>query len=146
MKKTSDEHRLSVRPDLYHAALEIEDRSANEGIPIAWVQSVRTDAEQAELWAQGRTKPGKRVTNARTARETAHGCGCALDFAVLDESGRPTWAPEVEHLYDRVAELVDEVGADGYECESGRSFGDRPHVQIIGWKRYRDDNWVEASA
>lgn len=60
---------------------------------------VRTQAEQDALYAQGRTKPGKIVTNTRSSR---HIGGFAVDIAVLI-NGQVTW--ELKH-YAEVAVAV----------------------------------------
>lgn len=41
--------------------------------PLVVTSGVRTDAEQAALYAKGRTAPGPVVTNAATTASTAHG-------------------------------------------------------------------------
>lgn len=61
------------------------------------ISGYRSHKEQAAIYAQGRTKPGKRVTNAR-AGFSAHNWGIAVDV-VADVSQKrglqPSWAPEV---------------------------------------------------
>src|SRR6478609_5661733 len=49
---------------------------------IRIVQGLRTIKEQDDLYAQGRTKPGKVVTNARGG-SSFHNYGVAFDFAIL---------------------------------------------------------------
>lgn len=46
------------------------------------VQGLRTFAEQDALYAQGRTTPGKRVTNAKGG-QSYHNYGLAIDFALV---------------------------------------------------------------
>ena len=49
--------------------------------------TLRTFAEQAEIFAQGRTKPGKIVTNARPGL-SAHNYGLAVDIVlIIDKNG-----------------------------------------------------------
>jgi peptidoglycan LD-endopeptidase CwlK len=58
---------------------------------IRIVQGLRTFAEQDALYAQGRTKPGPRVTNAK-AGQSYHNYGLAIDFALLyDKDGNGTY-------------------------------------------------------
>lgn len=60
-------------------------------IAIRIVQGLRTFAEQDALYAQGRTKPGKIVTNAK-AGSSFHNYGLAIDFALLyDKDGNGTY-------------------------------------------------------
>lgn len=58
---------------------------------IRVVQGLRTFPEQDALYAQGRTKPGKRVTNAK-AGQSFHNYGLAVDIALLyDKDGNGTY-------------------------------------------------------
>lgn len=61
------------------------------GVAIRIVQGLRTFAEQDALYAQGRTKPGPRVTNAKGG-QSIHNYGTAIDFALLyDKDGNGTY-------------------------------------------------------
>jgi hypothetical protein len=53
--------------------------------PIVITHGNRTDAEQWELYQQGRTKPGKIVTHAKSAEESAHGHSGAIDCQPVRE-------------------------------------------------------------
>ena len=61
------------------------------------ISGYRSHKEQADIYAQGRTRPGKKVTNARPGF-SAHNWGIAVDV-VADVSQRrglqPSWAPEL---------------------------------------------------
>lgn len=85
MRDTISENRVM----LLHPAIRDEVRNlVNKceakmpGIAIRIVQGLRTIEEQNELYAQGRTKPGKRVTNAKGGA-SFHNYGLAIDFALL---------------------------------------------------------------
>lgn len=52
------------------------------GIDLIWTSTYRDNESQAQLFAQGRTKPGRIVTNAR-AGESFHNHKVAADFALL---------------------------------------------------------------
>lgn len=54
---------IGVHPTLTDAIERILDVMEAEGAPMFVVQGVRTAEQQAELYAQGRTKPGGIVTN-----------------------------------------------------------------------------------
>ncbi len=64
------------------------------------VHTLRTYEEQDELYAQGRTKPGKKVTDARGG-QSWHNFGRAIDFA-FEERGtqRPTWSTAGDAIED----------------------------------------------
>jgi peptidoglycan L-alanyl-D-glutamate endopeptidase CwlK len=59
------------------------------GIDLLIVQALRTKDEQDALYAQGRTKPGKVVTNAQYGYSW-HCFGRAYDVAII-EGGQPIW-------------------------------------------------------
>lgn len=60
-------------------------------VAIRIVQGLRTIEEQNEIYAQGRTKPGKIVTYARGG-SSYHNYGIAFDFALLfDKDGNGTY-------------------------------------------------------
>lgn len=92
------------------------------------ISGYRSVAEQNELHAQGRTKPGKIVTNAKGG-ESFHNFGIAADFAFdTDEKAfglQPGWELET---YRPLANAVTAIE----ELESGFfwKFTDPGHVQI----------------
>ena len=56
------------------------------------VHTLRTYEEQDDLYEQGRTEPGKIVTNARGGKSW-HNFGLAIDFAFeQDGTQHPTWS------------------------------------------------------
>lgn len=62
---------------------------AEAGLPanmaVRIVQGLRTIDEQNAIYAQGRTKPGKIVTNARGGK-SYHNYGLAIDFALIRDN------------------------------------------------------------
>lgn len=66
--------------------LEVQRLAKSEGLEYVAISGTRTAAEQNALYAQGRTKPGKIVTNAK-AGQSNHNFGVALDFGVF-QNGR----------------------------------------------------------
>lgn len=60
-----------------------------KGINVIITQGFRSKAEQDALYAQGRTKPGSVVTNAKGGQSN-HNYGLAFDFALL-QNGKVTW-------------------------------------------------------
>lgn len=61
----------------------------HEGIHLLVTSTLRTYQEQADIYAQGRTRPGKRVTNARPGYSW-HNFGLAFDVVPL-VYGKPVW-------------------------------------------------------
>src|SRR5690349_6606200 len=97
-----------VHPDLVAKADQIQRAMDVLGFPMVVTAGRRTAAEQAALFAQGRTKPGPNVrpghplgdtvTNADgVAKKSNHqvksdGWGHAIDMAFVDAHGNPSWA------------------------------------------------------
>lgn len=61
-----------------------------QGLDILVTSTFRSFKEQDALYAQGRTKPGKRVTNARGGQST-HNVRRGIDFVPLT-NGKPDWS------------------------------------------------------
>jgi peptidoglycan L-alanyl-D-glutamate endopeptidase CwlK len=70
--------------------------------------TLRTIQEQDELYAIGRAKPGKIVTNARGGYSW-HNFGRAFDFVPL-LNGKPQW--DNSALYSRCGILAEEAGLE----------------------------------
>lgn len=101
-----------------------------EGIDLLVTCTYRDPAEQARLYAQGRTAPGRIVTNARPG-QSFHEYRIAYDVVPL-RAGKPVWgtAGEDGKLWQRVGELGE---AQGLEW-AGRwpRFREYPHFQFRG--------------
>lgn len=97
-----------------------------EGINIVITQGLRTLEEQAELYAQGRTKPGKIVTNAKPGY-SFHCYGVAVDYALLADDGyNVLWT--VNDKWRRVAAIAKSLGfAWGGDW---KGFVDYPHLEM----------------
>ena len=87
----------------------------------------RTFAEQNALYAQGRTQPGKIVTNARGG-ESYHNYGLAVDL-VPTVNGRPTWNAPAK-TWEAMGRAGEKQGLEW----GGRWKGlvDTPHFQLVG--------------
>lgn len=86
--KYTEQRSQLLHPKLRSEVILIANELATKGILFRIVQGFRSIAEQDTLYAQGRTTPGKIVTNARGG-QSFHNFGLAIDFAVdiLDENG-----------------------------------------------------------
>lgn len=120
------------------AAKELVIRCLTAGLPILITQTKRTELEQQALWEQGRTRPGKVVTNARPG-DSAH-CpphdfsGLAFDvaFRVL-ETGEVTWNPPEGRTWEEVGAIGEALGLEWGGRWTG--FQDKPHFQWPHWRR-----------
>jgi len=90
------------------------------------VQGLRTFAEQDALFAQGRTKPGKKVTNAKGGQSN-HNYGLAVDLCLF-VGNQPQW--EDEAGFDRIGAAGKNQGLKwGGDWPK---FPDRPHLELPG--------------
>ena len=94
--------------------------AATQGFTLRIVSGFRSFAEQDSLYAQGRTKPGAIVTNARGG-ESLHNFGCAIDVVDRHKGYDIDWS--------KLGALGESLGFEW----GGRwaSFIDRPHFQIM---------------
>lgn len=100
------------------------------GLRVKVTSTVRTFAEQAALYSQGRTTPGKIVTRSKPG-DSMHNVRRAFDVAILDRDGDLSW-----EFMDSAecAPLWVALGAIGKRC--GLEWGgawttmkDRPHFE-----------------
>ena len=120
---------------------------------IQILNGVRTNAEQERLYAQGRTAPGRIVTQAQTAALSPHGrrffsgkaWGCAFDAMPLDDSSEIQWYPPGHEHEGRptpeglVRLRMMAVYAERQGCVWGGSwvtFPDLDHFQLLDFRKY----------
>lgn len=109
-----------------------------QGIDIVVTSTLRDFDSQAALYAQGRSKPGKIVTNAKPG-QSWHNWGLALDVVPLRD-GKPVWGsvgPD-RLLWDRVGKIGESCGLEW----AGRwqSFKELAHFQYTGGLTLADLN------
>jgi hypothetical protein len=122
----------SLHPEVLRRWLIAKERweqSHPNGPRVILTQAKRTAAEQAALYAQGRTKPGKVVTNARTATQSPHGHGLAFDVAFVDKDGDIDWDDLAPFL--AFGPIIESVGLEW----GGRwRKKDYPHAEPLNFK------------
>lgn len=120
-------------PDVRERAELLVSQASASGIGLVLTSGRRSWQDQAKLYAQGRTDPGKIVTNAEPG-ESWHNYGRAFDVAIADALGRPTW-PDDAATWGKIGEIGTQLGLSW-----GGSFGDRPHFS------FRPPNYTFAQA
>jgi peptidoglycan L-alanyl-D-glutamate endopeptidase CwlK len=94
--------------------------------------TLRTDKEQDELYAQGRTKAGKKVTNAKGG-QSFHNFGLAFDIVLIIDGKEASWNTLKDFDGDKVADWMEVVAiAKEHGWEWGgdwAKFKDAPHFQ-----------------
>lgn len=126
-----------VHPDLVARVQLILDGMKLLGFPMMVTDGVRTLKRQQELYAQGRTQPGKIVTNADgVTRKSNHqakadGYGYAVDCCFLvdidgDGDLDPTW--DKARPWERYGALAQALGLVWGGAWTG--FVDKPHIEL----------------
>ncbi len=103
-----------------------------QNIGVRIVQGIRSYKYQDELYAQGRTKPGKIVTKAKGG-ESWHNFGCAFDFGLLHEGRFVSWDMREDLNHDGISdwlECVDIAKELGFEWGGDWEEPDYPHFQM----------------
>ncbi|AMO26043.1 endolysin [Bacillus phage Deep Blue] len=97
-----------------------------QGIYICVAQGYRSIAEQNELYAQGRTKPGSIVTNAKGGQSN-HNFGVAIDLCLYTQDGSDViWTVEGDFR-----KVVNAMKAQGFKWGGDwTSFKDYPHFEL----------------
>ncbi|AWG44153.1 hypothetical protein BEH_07130 [Priestia filamentosa] len=119
----SEKKLVGVHAGVAEKAIELINLAYKQGINIAVTQGLRTFAEQDALYAQGRTKAGKKVTNAKGG-QSIHNYGLAFDIAVFDDNKNPVWSG---NGYNIVGKLGQQMGLEW--GGAWKSFKDMPHFE-----------------
>jgi len=100
------------------------------GIDVLITSTYRDNESQAALFAQGRTKPGPRVTNARPGR-SFHNWRVAFDVVPL-RNGKPVWGTSGEDgvMWQQVGKIGESVGLEW--AGRWKTFREFPHFQFTG--------------
>ena len=103
------------------------------GMDALITDAFRSFAEQDAIFEQGRSKPGKKVTNARGG-ESNHNYGMAVDlYPVISGKVFTDPTPANKHRFEEIQQaIIDEAQTLG--LTSGVTFGslgDKPHVQLL---------------
>jgi len=123
IKELNEDRLEEVKPELREKVKRLIALARERGYSIVVTQGFRTVAEQNALYAQGRTKPGKIVTNAK-GTQSNHTKGIAADLAFV-VNGQITWD---DRLYTRIGAWADAVGLKW--GGNWQRFKDLPHVEL----------------
>lgn len=124
-------------PRLQLLAAQWIKECADQGLIVAISETMRTAAEQDALYAQGRTKPGAIVTNAKGSEyRSQHQWGIAFDFYILmDIDGDGTVSDDNYNdntgVFKRAASIAKSLGlAWGGDW---KGLVDKPHMYLPDW-------------
>ena len=97
-----------LHPKVAAMCQEFIKKCDEQGIDILITSTYRDIESQNELYAQGRTKPGKIVTKAKGG-QSFHNWRVAFDFVPL-LNGKPAWNDTA--LFTRCGEIGESVGLE----------------------------------
>ena len=125
-----------LKQSVKQSAIIHKQLCAAKGVELLIYCTLRSNEEQNELYAIGRTKPGKKVTNAR-AGESAHnpnefGLASAYDCCPMI-AGKPMWDSN-----DPSWRIVGACGEEAGLSWSGRwagSLKETAHFEDPSWKK-----------
>lgn len=121
--KNMDISKWGLMPELESLAAKFLAECEARGYPLRITQGLRTEAQQAALYAQGRTAPGPIVTNANVG-QSYHETGKAFDVCF---EGLVAYPNDDAH-WKAIADIGQSLGLTaGYYFSS---FQDKPHFQI----------------
>jgi len=109
-------------PRVQAKCIAFQANCRREGIDVLITSTFRDNESQAKLYAQGRTIPGKIVTNAAAGR-SFHNYRVAFDFVPL-VNGKAIWDDDA--LWDKCGAIGQQVGL---EWGGSWKFKDKPHMQ-----------------
>ena len=115
-----------LNPKVAAMCSEFVNRCKAEGIDVIITSTYRDAESQNALYAQGRTLPGKKVTNAK-AGQSYHNWRVAFDFVPI-VGGKAVWGDDA--LWIKCGEIAEGIGLEW----AGRwvKFKEYPHCQYTG--------------
>jgi peptidoglycan L-alanyl-D-glutamate endopeptidase CwlK len=126
----------ALQPVVRDAAKAALAECKAKGLSVIVTNTYRSGQEQTELYAQGRTAPGKIVTNAK-AGQSLHQYRVALDI-VPNPNGKPDWNGDHPIWHEIAAVFI----AHGFEWGyNWKRFKEMPHFQMTGG---HDLAWFQA--
>lgn len=118
-----------LHPTLQGKISQLKTACEKQGLTIGIGECLRTAAEQDALYAQGRTKPGKKVTNCKgSSYSSMHQWGVAFDFYRNDGKGAYY---DKDGFFTKVGKIGQEIGLEW--GGSWKSLVDKPHFQLPDW-------------
>lgn len=121
--------KTKLHPKLQKLMQKHIDECKKQGLIIGIGECVRTKAEQDELYAQGRTKPGKIVTNAKGSNYGSMHMW-ALAYDVYRNDGKGAFN-DSDGFFTKVGKIGQSIGLEW--GGSWKSPVDKPHFQLPNW-------------
>lgn len=119
----------TLDPEFEDLIIRLINHCHERGINVQVAQALRTNAEQQALYDIGRTKPGKKVTNAKPGT-SFHNYGAAVDLFFLNNEKKAYWDVKA---FKKVWSIAKELKLDKEGLVWGGEFKtlvDYPHFQL----------------
>lgn len=104
---------LALHPQTRDKLLSLLVSLVSNGLAVRMLDTYRSPESQDALYAQGRTKPGKKVTWA-TSDKTYHTKRRAFDLALLRRDMALDWdymdSAQAQAAWEKIAEVAESVG------------------------------------
>lgn len=127
--------RSKLHPQLNYKLGLLLKKCEKKGVYLIITEGFRSKKQQDKLYSQGRTKPGKIVTNAKGSSESSqHQWGIAFDIAMnydVDGDGKITDDTWNLKGFSEVAKIAKSIGL-GWGGD-WKSFKDTPHFYLKKW-------------
>jgi peptidoglycan LD-endopeptidase CwlK len=119
-----------LRPEVRPLVDKFLDDCAAAEIDLLVTCTLRSNAEQAALYEQGRQVAGRIVTDA-PAGQSAHNYGLAIDIVPM-VNGKPDWTGD-DPIWLKVGAIGQAAGLE-WAGAPGYPFHEDPHFQLPGWR------------
>ena len=131
-----------LHPELQICVNKFLVECKKQGLNVLVTETLRTLEEQEALYAQGRTKPGNIVTNAR-GYQSPHAWGIAFDFC---KNVKGKEYDNTDGFFDKVGRIAetmfDNTEYDLFWGGDFKSFVDKPHVEMKKYLPNNSTNWL----
>ena len=119
-----------LRPEVRPLVDAFLDAAAAKEIDLLVTCTLRSNAEQEALYAQGRTTPGAIVTDAPPG-QSAHNYGLAMDVVPM-VNGKPDWQGS-DPVWQQIGVLGQAAGLE-WAGSPGFPFHELAHFQFPNWR------------
>lgn len=117
---------LDLEPEVQELCYKFIAECAKNGIDVIITSTYRDNESQAALYAQGRTTPGRKVTNAKPGN-SFHNHRVAFDFCPI-VAGKAAWNDG--NLFIHCGRIAKEIGLDW--AGDWKTFKEMAHCQYTG--------------
>jgi peptidoglycan L-alanyl-D-glutamate endopeptidase CwlK len=121
-----------LHPQVASKCRDFIQRCKDAGIDVIITSTYRDNESQNALYAQGRTTPGKRVTNAK-AGQSFHNYHVAFDFVPVVH-GKADWNNSA--VFIKCGEIAESIGLEW--AGRWRTFKELAHCQYTGGLTLKD--------